>query len=46
VIDAARSWADARTTYYRTIATQHQTVLALLVAQGLDLFTAVSGGSL
>jgi cobalt-zinc-cadmium efflux system outer membrane protein len=46
VIDAARSWADARTTYYRTIATQHQTVLALLVAQGLDLFTAVPGGSL
>jgi outer membrane protein, heavy metal efflux system len=46
VIDAARSWADARTTYYRTIATQHQSVLALLVAQGLDLFTALPRGSL
>jgi len=39
VIDAARSWADARMTYYKTIATQHQSVLSLLVAEGLDLFT-------
>jgi cobalt-zinc-cadmium efflux system outer membrane protein len=39
VIDAARSWADARVTYYRTIVTQHQSVLSLLVAEGLDLFT-------
>lgn len=41
VIDAARSWADARMTYYRTIVAQHQSVLSLLVAEGLDLFTAL-----
>lgn len=40
VIDAARSWADARMTYYRTIVAQHESVLALLVAEGLDLFTS------
>jgi cobalt-zinc-cadmium efflux system outer membrane protein len=39
VIDAARSWADARMTYYKTIVAQHQSVLSLLVAEGLDLFT-------
>jgi cobalt-zinc-cadmium efflux system outer membrane protein len=41
VIDAARSWADVRMTYYRTLFAQHQSVLALLVAQGVDLFAAV-----
>ncbi len=41
VIDAARSWAEARMTYYRTIVAQHQSILSLLVAQGLDLFAAV-----
>jgi cobalt-zinc-cadmium efflux system outer membrane protein len=41
VIDAARLWADARMTYYRTIVAQHQSVLSLLVAEGLDLFTAL-----
>ena len=51
VIDAARLWADARMTYYRTIVAQHQSVLSLLVAEGLDLFTALPtpiarGGSL
>ena len=40
VIDAARTWADARMTYYRTMVAQHQSVLSLLVAEGLDLFTA------
>jgi outer membrane protein, heavy metal efflux system len=39
VIDAARSWSDARMTYYKTIIAQHQSVLSLLVAEGLDLFT-------
>jgi outer membrane protein TolC len=39
VIDAARTWADARMTYYRTVFAQHQSVLTLIVAQGLDLFT-------
>jgi outer membrane protein, heavy metal efflux system len=41
VIDAARSWSDARMTYYKTIMVQHQSVLSLLVAEGLDLFTNV-----
>ena len=50
VIDAARSWSEARTTYYRTIVTQHQSVLLLLVAQGRDLFLeatlpAATGGT-
>ena len=40
VIDAARSWADARMTYYKTMAAQHQSVLALLVAEGVDLYTS------
>ena len=39
VIDAARAWADARLTYYKTMVAQHQSVLALLVAEGADLFT-------
>ncbi len=40
VIDAARSWADARMTYYKTMVAQHQSILALLVAEGLDLYAA------
>jgi cobalt-zinc-cadmium efflux system outer membrane protein len=40
VIDAARSWADARITYYKTMAAQHQSILALLVAEGFDLYTS------
>lgn len=38
VIDAARTWGDARVTYYRTLYAQHQSVLSLLAAQGSDLF--------
>lgn len=41
VIDAARAWVDARMTYYRTIAAQHQSVLSLAAAQGLDLSAAL-----
>jgi cobalt-zinc-cadmium efflux system outer membrane protein len=41
VLDAARAWGEARTTYYRTLYAQHEAVLALLVAQGRDLFSAV-----
>ena len=41
VIDAARAWVDARMTYYRTLAAQQQIVLSLVVAQGLDLSTAL-----
>ena len=42
VIDAARTWGDARLTYYRTLYAQHQSVLALLAAEGTDLFYASS----
>ena len=41
VIDAARAWADARMSFYRAIAAQHQSMLALMAAQGLDLSTAL-----
>ena len=40
VIDAARLWVEARMTYYQVITAQQQSVLALIVAQGLDLSTA------
>ena len=40
VLDAARAWGDARLTFYRTLYAQHQIVLALIVANGGDLFTA------
>jgi cobalt-zinc-cadmium efflux system outer membrane protein len=39
VLDAARAWGDARTTFYRTLYAQHQSVLVLVAAQGLNLFT-------
>jgi len=39
VIDAARSWSEARMTYYRTIVAQHQSILWLLVTQGRDLYS-------
>lgn len=39
VLDAARAWGDVRLTFYRTLYAQHQTVLALVVASGGDLFT-------
>ena len=48
VIDAARAWNEARLAYYRTLFAQHESVLALLAAQGVDLTTAAprvsSGG--
>lgn len=37
VLDAARAWAEARMTYYRTLYAQHEAVLALFVAQGDEL---------
>ena len=42
VIDAARAWSDARNTYYETLFAQHQSVFALVVANGADLFTMIS----
>jgi cobalt-zinc-cadmium efflux system outer membrane protein len=40
VLDAARAWGDSRLTFYRTLYAQHQIVLALILANGGDLFTA------
>ena len=45
VIDAARTWTDARMTYFRTILAQQQSILTLIVASGGDLFaTPLPGG--
>ncbi len=41
VLDAARAWGEARTTYYRTLFAQHESVIALLAAQGRDLFIEI-----
>ena len=40
VLDAARAWGETRLTFYRTLYAQHQIVLALIVANGGDLFIA------
>ena len=40
VIDAARTWAEARVAYYRLIYAQQESILALLVAQGTPLSSA------
>lgn len=39
VLDAARVWAEARTTYYRLLFAQHESVAMLLAARGRDLFS-------
>lgn len=41
VLDAARTWGDARMTYYRTLYSQHESVMILLAAEGRDLFSEV-----
>ena len=38
VLDAARSWSESRLTYYHTLYAQHESVAALLAAEGRDLF--------
>ena len=42
VIDAARAWGEARLAYYEAIYAQHESVLVLLAAQGLDLRLATA----
>jgi cobalt-zinc-cadmium efflux system outer membrane protein len=37
VIDAARAWGEARIAYYRILYAQHESVLALLAAEGVDI---------
>jgi cobalt-zinc-cadmium efflux system outer membrane protein len=47
VIDAARAWREARNSYFETLFAQHRAVLALLIAQGIDVldaFHSTSGG--
>jgi cobalt-zinc-cadmium efflux system outer membrane protein len=41
VIDAARAWGEARVAFYRTLFAQHESVLMLLAARGIDLAAAV-----
>ncbi len=45
VIDAARSWADTRVMYYRTVFAQQQSILTLQVAAGVDLFSVPTTGA-
>jgi cobalt-zinc-cadmium efflux system outer membrane protein len=40
VIDAARTWGDARSSYFRALYAQHQSVIALLAAQGDEILTS------
>ncbi|HET9985873.1 MAG TPA: TolC family protein [Longimicrobiales bacterium] len=41
VIDAARTWGEARMAYYQTLFAQHESTLMLLAAQGIDLAAAL-----
>ncbi len=45
VLDAARAWGEARLAYYRTLYGQHESVLDLLVARGIDLREALGPDS-
>jgi outer membrane protein, heavy metal efflux system len=42
VIDAARAWADARSTYFETLFAQHESVLMLVAASGVDVFATIA----
>ena len=37
VIDAARAWREARTSYFETLFAQHRSVISLLVSEGIDV---------
>jgi cobalt-zinc-cadmium efflux system outer membrane protein len=41
VLDAARVWGEARVVFYRTLFAQHESIIAVLAAEGTDLFSAV-----
>jgi cobalt-zinc-cadmium efflux system outer membrane protein len=41
VLDAARAWGEARVTFYQTLFAQHESIIALLAAQGMDLFGGI-----
>lgn len=44
VLDAARTWGEARATWYRTLYAQHESVVSLLLAEGRDLFVELAAG--
>ena len=45
VLDAVRTWGESRLTYYRILYAQHESVAAVLAAEGRDLFTAIPAAS-
>jgi hypothetical protein len=44
VIDASRAWGEARVAYYRTLFAQHESVILLMAAQGVDIGAALPSG--
>src|SRR5947207_5799183 len=42
VIDAARAWGEAQLVYYQILYAQHESVVQLLVAEGVDIASALS----
>lgn len=45
VLDAARAWGEARRAFYQTLYEQHESVLELLTAEGIDLQEALNDSS-
>jgi cobalt-zinc-cadmium efflux system outer membrane protein len=43
VIDAARAWREARSSYFETLFAQHRAIIQLLVAEGVDVLDAWPG---
>jgi cobalt-zinc-cadmium efflux system outer membrane protein len=41
VIDAARGWGEARVAFYQILYAQHESVVELLVAEGVDIASAL-----
>jgi cobalt-zinc-cadmium efflux system outer membrane protein len=41
VIDAARAWGEAQLVYYQILYSQHESVVQLLVAEGVDIASAL-----
>ena len=41
VIDAARAWGEARVAFYQILYAQHESVVGLLVAEGVDISSAL-----
>jgi cobalt-zinc-cadmium efflux system outer membrane protein len=45
VLDAARAWGEARRAFYHTLYEQHESVLDLLAAEGIDLHDAINAST-